>query len=95
MAIVAHLSLLVKKLHQLRVAQAIYAAKEEGKQVAVVADDTEVYIMLLYHYHAESLTIPMKLHSTQTGRACIDVTATVHMLKDTILSKACLLFMCI
>ena len=42
-------------------AQAIYAAKEEGKQLAVVADDTDVYIMLLYHYHAEYLTIPMKL----------------------------------
>ena len=66
-------------------AQAIFAAKEEGKQVAVVADDTDVYIMLLYHYHAESLTIPMMLHSTRTGRACIDVTATVHMLKDTVL----------
>ncbi len=46
-------------------AQAIYAAKEEGKQVVVVADDADVYIMLLYHYHAESLAIPMKLHSTQ------------------------------
>ena len=66
-------------------AQAIFAAKEEGKQVAIVVDDTDVYMMLLYHYHVESLTIPMKLHSIQTGRACIDVTATVHMLKDTVL----------
>ena len=44
------------------VAQAIYAAKVEGKLVVVVADDTDVYILLLYHYHVESLKIPMKLH---------------------------------
>ena len=37
------------------VAQAIYAAKVEGKCVVVVADDTNVYILLLYHYHSESL----------------------------------------
>ena len=60
------------------VVQAIYAAKEEGKKVVVAADNTDFYIMLLYQYHAESLTIPMKLHSTQTGRACIDETATVQ-----------------
>ena len=47
------------------VAHAIYAAKEEGKNVVVVADDTDVYILLLYYYHAESLTIPMKLQSPQ------------------------------
>ena len=63
------------------VAQAIYAAKIEGKHVVVVADDTDVYILLLYHYHAESLKIPMKLQSTQTERA---VTATVLKLSDII-----------
>ncbi len=36
------------------VAQAIYAAKEEGKHVVIVADDTDVYILPLYHYKAES-----------------------------------------
>ena len=66
------------------VAQAIYAAKEENKHVVVVADDTDVYILLLYHYQAESLSTPMKLKSTQAGRAFIDVTATVRKLRDLI-----------
>ena len=66
------------------VAQAIYAAKEENKHVVVVADDTDVYILLLYHYQAESLNTPMKLKSTQAGRAFIDVTATVRKLRDLI-----------
>ena len=56
----------------------------EGKHCSVVADDTDVYILLLYHYHAESLKIPMKLQSTQTGRAFIEVTATVLKLSDII-----------
>ncbi len=66
------------------VAQAISAAKEERKYVAVVADDTDVYIMLLYHYLAESLNMPMKLQPTQAARTSIDVAATVGKLKDII-----------
>ena len=53
------------------VAQAIYAAKIEGKHVVLVADDTDVYILLLHHYHAEYLKIPMKLQSSYTDRESI------------------------
>ena len=63
-------------------AQAIYAAKEEKKHVVVVAEDTDVYILLLYYYQAESLSIPMKMKSTQTGRAFIDIAATGRKLGD-------------
>ena len=66
------------------VAQAIYAAKEENKHAVVVADDTDVYILLLYHYQAESLNTPMKLKSIQAGRVFIGVTATVRKLGDLI-----------
>lgn len=66
------------------VAQAIYAAKEERKNVVIVADDTDVYILLLYHYQAESLTVPMKLRSAQSGRALIDIAATVQSLQNII-----------
>ena len=54
-------------------------AKEENKHVVVVADDTDLYIRLLYHYQAE-LNTPVKLKSTQAGRAFIVVTATVRKL---------------
>ena len=66
------------------VAQAVYAAKEERKNVLVVADDTDVYVLLLYHYQAESITLPMKLQSTQSGRACIDIPATVLSLQNVV-----------
>ena len=58
-------------------------AKEENKHVVVVADDTDVYILLLYHYQAELNTL-MKLKSTQAGRGFIDVIATVRKLIDLI-----------
>ena len=63
-------------------AQAIYATKGRKKHVVVVADDTDVYILLLYHYQAESLNNPMKLKSAQEVRAYIDVTATVKKVRD-------------
>ena len=59
------------------VAQAIYAAKETC--IAIVANDTDVYMLLLYHYQAELLTVSMRLQSIQPGRAVIDIA----------LSKAC------
>ena len=33
------------------VAHVIYIATVESKHVQVVADDTDIYIMLLYHYY--------------------------------------------
>ncbi|KAL8583211.1 hypothetical protein ACOMHN_053724 [Nucella lapillus] len=64
------------------VAQAIYAATEEGKHVGVVADDTDVYIMLLYHYYNGSLTCPMTLIPTRSERALTDIRATVDKLGE-------------
>ena len=52
--------------------------------MVLVANDTDVYILLLYHYHVESLKIPAKLQSTQAGRAFIDVSATVLKLREVI-----------
>ena len=49
-----------------------------------MAYDTDVYILLLYYYQAESLNTPMKLKSILADRAFIDVTATVTKLRDLI-----------
>ena len=47
-----------------------------------MADDTDVYILLLYHYQAESLTVPMTLQLTQSNRAFIDIPASVQSLQN-------------
>jgi len=52
--------------------------------VAVVADDTDVYVLLLYYYQAECLKVPMKLQSTQSGRDVIDIANTVKNLQSII-----------
>ena len=59
------------------VAQAIYAATVEFKHVQVVADDTDIYIMLLYHYFSNSLESTMILTPTRHGRCVIDIKASV------------------
>lgn len=64
------------------VTQAIYAATEEGNHVGVVADNTDVYIMLLYHYYSQSLTDPMTLIPTRLERVPIDIAATVDKLGE-------------
>ena len=43
-----------------------------------MVDDTDVYILLLYHYQAELQIVDIELHSTQSGRAFIDIAATVQ-----------------
>ena len=64
------------------VSQAIHAAITEGKHVGVVADDTDVLIMLLYHYYSQSLTIPMILLPTKSQRSVIDIKATVSKIGE-------------
>ena len=54
------------------VTQAIYAANVEDKHVVVVADGTVIYVMLLYHYHKQSLEIPLRLASTHQTRDSMD-----------------------
>ena len=62
------------------VAHAIYAATVESKNVQVVADDTDIYIMLLYHYYTNSIETPMT--PTRCGRTVIDIKATVEQLGE-------------
>ena len=49
-----------------------------------MADNTDVYILLLYHYQSELLTILMKLQSTQSGRVVIDIAAIEQSLYNII-----------
>lgn len=66
------------------VAHAIYAAQVEKKQVIIIADDADIYALLLYHYLDQGLDKPMLMQSTKKGRAVIDIKATVSKLADII-----------
>ena len=49
-----------------------------GATVPIVADDTDVFILLLFHYLNERLTCPMFMGSPIQQRSLIDIKATVQ-----------------
>ena len=57
--------------------QAIMCAKEHPGTTMVVADDTDVFALLLYHYLNEDLSCPMIMSSPIQQRSQIDIKATV------------------
>ena len=59
--------------------QAIMCAKERSGTVLVLADDTDVFILLLYHYQQENITCPMIMSSPIQQRSVIDIKATVEV----------------
>ena len=44
--------------------------------LSVMADDTDVYILLLHYYNQKELNIPMFMESSVHGRQTIDIRAT-------------------
>lgn len=59
------------------VQQAVMCAKCQSGTIVVVADDTDVFILLLYHYLQENLTCPLFMTSPIQQRSVIDIKATV------------------
>ena len=60
--------------------QAMYVASVEHKSVGVVADDTDIYILLLYHYKIQQLASPMIMIPTKQGRTATDIGLTSEKL---------------
>ena len=52
-------------------------AVEQGAEcLSVMADDTDVYILLLHYYSQKELNIPMFMESSVHGRQTTDIRAT-------------------
>ena len=60
--------------------QAMYAASTESKTVGVLADDTDIYVVLLYHYKGLKLTSKMFMVPTKQGRIVTDIKLTAEHL---------------
>ena len=67
------------------VQQAIYAASVENKIVQVCADDTDIYVILLYHYRLQALQKHMQMVATHGQVTVIDIEATAKQLGDKVL----------
>ena len=58
--------------------QAIMCAKQQPGAISVIADDTDVFVLLLHHYQNEGLTSAMFMTSPVQQRSTIDIKATVE-----------------
>ena len=60
--------------------QQTFMAVEQGAEcLSVMADDTDVYILLLHYYNQKELNIPMFMESPVHGRQTIDIRATAKV----------------
>ena len=48
----------------------------QGKNVRVVSEDTDVFVMLVYFYHSMSITTSLIISPPAKDRAAIDIKAT-------------------
>ncbi len=71
-------------MHNIIVQQAIRVAINEQKHVTILADDTDVYVLLLHHYLEQNLQLPMIMASPIRERKVIDIQATVAKHRDII-----------
>lgn len=63
---------------------AIFIGQDPQARVSVIADDTDVFVLLLHHYAAQHLQCPMIMQSPIHGRSCVDIPATVKQHADII-----------
>ena len=43
--------------------QMVFAATEKQKGISVIADDTDVFVLLCFHYLAQKLSIPVVMET--------------------------------
>ena len=60
------------------VQQAVRCAKDQPGAVVVVANDTDVFVLLLHHYENEGLASAMFMESLVQQRSTTDVKATAQ-----------------
>ena len=59
--------------------QQTFMAVEQGAEcLSLMADDTDIYILLLHYYNQKELNIPMFIESSVHGRQTTDIRATAE-----------------
>ena len=54
----------------------------EARQIAVVSDDTNVFVLLLYHYQMAEVEVPLTMGSPSKERAILDIKVTQAKHRD-------------
>ena len=56
----------------------VFAATGKQKGISVIADDTDVFVLLHFHYLAQKLSIPVVMESHVKDRSAVDIRETVQ-----------------
>ncbi|KAJ8391024.1 hypothetical protein AAFF_G00096450 [Aldrovandia affinis] len=59
------------------IVQQVLGCAGEAHQISVVSDDTDVFVLLLHHYHQAGLDVPLIMESPCKGRAIVDIKSTL------------------
>jgi hypothetical protein len=64
----------------------------EARKMTVISDDTDVFVLLLYHYQRTGLSIPIYMESPIKGRTVIDISTSAkkhsRIISDLLLAHA-------
>ena len=58
--------------------QVAAVANDGARHIKVLSDDTDVFILLVYHFKELNLQCSLTMEGTSSGRALIDITSTVE-----------------
>ena len=67
-----------EEAYNIIVQQMVAAANENQTSILVMSDDTDVFVLALFHYHAQNLTLPVYMESPVKERSIIDIKSTVE-----------------
>ena len=56
----------------------VFAATGKQKGISVFADDTDVFVLLRFHYLARKLSIPVVMESPVKDRSAVDIRETIQ-----------------
>ena len=59
------------------VQQMVSVTNEVGHGISILSDDTDVFVLALYHFQKEQISVPVIMESPVQDRAVIDINATV------------------
>ena len=60
------------------VQQMLFAATGKQKGISVIANDTDMFVLLRFHYLAQKLSIPVVMESPVKDRSAVDIRETVQ-----------------
>jgi len=73
-----------EEAYMIIIQQVLHLANSGKLSICVVADDTDVFVMLLYYYKVRQVTCNLVMIGTSSGRKCVDIKGTVEKHGDII-----------